>query len=279
MKTLIKGAFVITGATGGIGRELALALARTKKPIILACRNMEKGTQLRHQIMGITGNHQIFLRQLFLESPQSIKKFVESLEEDGVSVYALINNAGVMQRNYTRTADGREMTFAVNYIGTLMLTFMMMPFMEKGGHITFTTSLTRRLHHTANIDINEDKEHFSQLGTYGRSKCALTLFTSYLSKCYPDFYFNCADPGIVNSGMITMHRWYDPLSNLIFRPMIRTPKSGAEPTLKALLLKSSGNIVSNRSITAIKYDQYNIAYGHLIEKTKEVLQSLGIELM
>lgn len=278
MKPIIKGAFVITGATGSIGSELAIALARTKKPIVLACRNMEKGTQLRRNIINSTGNHQIFVRPLCLESLVSIKDFVTDIEEDGISIYALINNAGVMLRNYTLTKDKREMTFAVNYTGTLMLTALLMPLIEKGGHVIFTTSLTRRLHHVGNININEPKENFSQLGTYGRSKNALTHFAMYLAHCYQDVYINCLDPGIVNSGMITMQRWYDPLANMLFRPMVRTAKSGAKPTLKALLLKTSGNIITNRSIHPINYDSYDVAHGHLIEETKQYLLSKGIVL-
>lgn len=279
MKTLIKGAYIVTGATGSIGKEISLALARMKKPVILACRNLDKANKVREQIINETGNRQIFVKSLALDKIESIKNFVEEIKNDGISVDGLANNAGIMLRKHTLTADKREMTFAVNYIGTLALTYLMIPLIEKGGHITFTTSVTRKLHKASTINFNESRKEFAQLRTYGRSKSALSHYAMFMAHCYPDLYINCADPGIVNSNMITMHRWYDPLANILFRPMIRTPKNGAKSTIKALMLNSSGNIVTKKKVHPMKYDIYDLEHSRLVEKTKNYLSDLGINML
>ena len=53
---------------------------------------------------------------------------------------------------------------------------------------------------------------------------------------------NCADPGVVNSKMITMHRWFDPIADVLFRPFISSPAQGAKPALKALSTSLTGMI-------------------------------------
>ena len=49
-----------------------------------------------------------------------------------------------------------------------------------------------------------------------------------------DIRVACADPGVVNTGMISMHRWFDCLADIFFRPFISTPAQGARPMLRAL---------------------------------------------
>ena len=278
MKNQIKSTFIITGATGSIGRELATLLAGTSKPIVLACRNIERAEELRKSIVESTGNKQIYAHRLCLESRQSIVDFAKWLTEENFSVHALINNAGVMQRNYTVNEEGQEITFAVNYLGTLMLTYLTIPLIEPGGHIVFTTSMTRRLYSAEGIAINEPREMFSQLGTYGRSKAALSHYAIYMAQHYPDIHINCADPGVVNSNMIHMDRWYDPIADLLFRPIIRSPKQGAKPTLKALTLKDSGNVVSGHFIRRIPYSKHDQSHGHLVEATRDYLVKAGIPI-
>ncbi len=278
MKTSYTDAFVITGATGAIGQEIAKALALTKKPVVLACRDIIKANELRRGIIAATGNDSIYARRLDLANPESIRQFATLMADDGFTVRALINNAGVMMRKYTTTPDGREMTFAVNYIGTLMLTALLRPLIVKEGHIIFTTSLTRKLHRVANIEIDERPDNFSQLGTYGRSKNALAHFSLFLAKLYPEIRINCVDPGVVNSKMITMDRWYDPIANIAFRPFIRSARIGAKPALKALLLKTSGNVVTNHFVRPLTYDPYAVGHGHLIEQTREYLSEMGVTI-
>lgn len=51
---------------------------------------------------------------------------------------------------------------------------------------------------------------------------------------------NAADPGIVSTNIITMHMWFDPLTDILFRPFIRTPKKGAETAVHLLLNEDAG---------------------------------------
>ena len=45
---------------------------------------------------------------------------------------------------------------------------------------------------------------------------------------------NLCDPGVVDTGIIAMDRWFDPLADIFFRPFIRSVANGARPALRAL---------------------------------------------
>ena len=274
----IENVCVVTGATGCMGREIAMNLAKQHRPVILACRNVKRAEAVKKEIFEATKNKKLFVHELDLESNESVKRFAGWIEHKGFTIWALMNNAGVMQRNYEVDENGTEISFSVNFLGTLNLTYRLIPFIVKGGNIVFTTSMTRRLHKAKNIEVNESSEHFSQLGSYGRSKAALTHYATYMANFCKDIYVNCADPGIVDTNMITMSRWYDSIANVVFRPFIRSPKKGAEPALKALTLNSTGNIITRHSVRPIPYSKYDQNHGHLVESTRLRLEALGVPL-
>ena len=111
-----KGLFIITGANGGMGKAITRAVAGTGVPVVMACRNVERAAGVRDEIVRETGNGRVELHQLDLASVASIRSFVDGLNGREVSV--LVNNAGIMCRDFTTTGDGLEMTVGVNYVGT-----------------------------------------------------------------------------------------------------------------------------------------------------------------
>ena len=70
----------------------------------------------------------------------------------------------------------------------------------------------------------------------------MTLFTIYLAARVRErgIAVNAADPGIVSTDIITMHAWFDPLTDIFFRPFIRTPLQGADTAIHLLLDKEAG---------------------------------------
>ena len=71
---------------------------------------------------------------------------------------------------------------------------------------------------------------------------ALTLFTINLAARIRErgIVVNAADPGVVSTNIITMHMWFDPLTDIFFRPFIRTPKQGAATAIHLLLDEDAG---------------------------------------
>ena len=234
--------YIITGATGGLGRAVSVALALDGKPLVLACRNVNAAAIFARELIAKTGNEDISVLKLDLASFEGVRSFVADLKELNRPVAALINNAGVMTRDSRITTDGFEQTVQVNYLSTALLSILTAPLIEIGGRIVFTTSLTRLMSRIPEQFPYES--NFSQLGTYGRSKLAITLFAVYLTTVLKTsgILVECADPGIVNTNMITLNRWFDRIADVVFRPIISTPSEGAQSTLKALEATESGLI-------------------------------------
>jgi len=234
--------YLITGATGAIGHEISLALAGEGKPLILACRNTGRASELKKQLLQIHPALPVKIVRLDLESEQSVRRAADELAE--VPLAAIINNAGVMNRRFRTLRNGREATVTVNFLHTKLLTELLLPYVVRGGAVTFTTSLTRHLVRKHKYSMNVTPENFSQLGTYALSKRAITDYAFTLAIRLHDrkIRVNCADPGVVDTGMICMDRWFDSLADKVFRPFIRSPRKGARPMLRALASDLSGYI-------------------------------------
>lgn len=230
---MTEGKVIITGASGAMGGAATRALAAQGCAVVMGCRNLRKAGELRDRILAEVPDADIELLELELSSPGSVKAFAKGLGR--VPVAALFNNAGVISRGYSLTADGLENTFAVNYFGPVLLTKLLLPHMLPDAVLVNMVSLTCRF-----VSIDETSLHpapgdFSQLGTYARSKLALLRFSQELARRYPALRVNLADPGIVNSNMISMGRWFDPIANVLFRPFCKSPERGVRPALKALV--------------------------------------------
>ena len=239
-----KPLYIVTGATGGIGKAISAALAQQGKAILLACRNVEKAAALAKELSATTKNDDINALKLDLESFAGVREFVKKLKELNRPVAALINNAGTMERNSRISADGFELTIQVNYLSTALLSLLVAPMVQPKGHILFTTSVMRNF---CSIPAGfPSMENFSQLMTYSRSKLALTLFSVHLSYYLrnSEIRVNCSDPGIVDSNMLTMNRWFDPIANVAFRPFVKKPQEAAKCTIIALESNETGLIFS-----------------------------------
>ena len=106
--------FIVTGATTGLGKATADALARAGAHAVLAVRNHAKGQVVAEAIAGDTE-----VRELDLSSLSSVRAFASSWQGP---IDVLINNAGIMQVPEARTADGFELQFGTNHLGHFALT-------------------------------------------------------------------------------------------------------------------------------------------------------------
>lgn len=241
---------VVTGATGAIGSEICRQLCAADRyvEIVLACRNMAKAEKLAKSLRTEYPQAEVSTLELDLADRHSVERAAYYLRHK--RIVGLINNAGVMNREYRQAPGGGEMTVTVNYEHTRLLTELLLPMMQCGAAIVFTTSLTRFMHKRGVASAAVDERGFSQLGTYGLSKRLVTDYAASLAASLEPkgISVNCADPGIVDSGMITMHRWFDRLADLVFRPFIRSPRDGAKPALRAFAAPDSGHIYCKKAI-------------------------------
>ena len=230
---------VITGADGGMGMEITRAVATAGYKVIMACRDPEIAEEKRQLIMRETGNIALEIVPVNLASLSSTASFANELLQRGEVITLLMNNAGTMETRRCITEDGLERTVSVNYVAPYLLTRKLLPLMGEGSRIVNMVSCTYAIGKLDFPDffLRGKKGAFWRIPIYSNTKLALTLFTIALSKKVKEkgIIVNAADPGIVSTKIITMHMWFDPLTDILFRPCIRTPKQGAATAVSLLL--------------------------------------------
>lgn len=227
---------VVTGAAGGIGSALTERLAARGYRVIMACRNLEKARSVAENTIRTTGNRQIEICELDLASFSSIRRFADTVAVEADRPFVLVNNAGIMCKDFGCTADGFETTIGVNYIGTVLLVRLLLPRMKSGSSIVNTISVTRKIGKIEADIFEANRSAYGRFKAYANSKLALSLFTATLSEKLQNrgIAVNGADPGVVDTNMISMQRWFDPLTDLLFRPFIKSPQQGAFPAFSAV---------------------------------------------
>lgn len=235
---------VITGATGPMGRVIAQKLAAKGEPLVLACRNQEKGSTLAAELQAKYRNPDICCIPLDLGSFRKVKDFVARFQKTGRKIAALVNNATLLQRNCELSEDGYEMSVQVNFLSTILLSWLLAPMMPDGARIVFSTSALRSYFSSLPYEFPAvSKSKFLPLITFAQGKLALTLFSIYLSTTLRTRHIlvNCADAGLISSSMLTMARWLRNLNTNMLQ-MVHNPENAVISTMRALETNETGYI-------------------------------------
>jgi NAD(P)-dependent dehydrogenase (short-subunit alcohol dehydrogenase family) len=174
---------IVTGATGGLGYEAALALARAGAEVILTGRDEQKGRSAVDRISGEVIGASISFESLDLASLASIADFAQRMHARQ-SLDLLINNAGVMALPRRQiTADGFEMQFGTNHLGHFALTALLMPLLRRASRPR-AVSVSSLAHRTGLIDFSDlqGARVYSPWKAYGQSKLACLIFALELQR-------------------------------------------------------------------------------------------------
>lgn len=177
-------AAIITGATAGIGRETARALASAGARLILPTRNLTTGEQVVAELQAETGNLQIETAYLDLLKLDSVEAFAAAFLDRGEPLHILINNAGIMAAPYALAEYGFDSQMMVNCVSHMVLAARLAPALIKADGARIVT-LTSMAHHLAGIDLDdvcfESREYDKWLG-YCQSKTASSLLAMELHR-------------------------------------------------------------------------------------------------
>jgi short-subunit dehydrogenase len=126
---------LITGASAGIGREFARQLAQAAGSLILVARRQDRLKTLELELKLINPELEIFIQQVDLQNEEEVNHFCDWLEESGLSVDVLINNAGLGDYGKFVDADWQRIRamLQVNMVALTYLTYRTIPAMRKGG--------------------------------------------------------------------------------------------------------------------------------------------------
>src|SRR5690606_28931302 len=241
----------ITGATSGIGKETAIALAKQNYRVVIHGRNKEKTTGVCEEIKRLSGNDKIdyIIGDLFLMS--EVRKVAQTYIERYEHLDILINNAGgIMSKDRKETPEGVETTIAVNLLAPFFLTELLLDLLKKSddGRIINVSSNSHQLNAKPDFNDLELKNNYNPLAAYGNAKLFLIWISQYLAgKLIEDDFknitVNTLHPGAVatnfgvDSNLGGLFNFFGKLA----RPFFKTPEQGAEAII---YLATSENVKS-----------------------------------
>ncbi|MGI9179209.1 MAG: SDR family oxidoreductase [Longimicrobiaceae bacterium] len=235
---------LITGATGGIGRATALALARKGAEVVLVARSRERGEATREEIAREAGNSGISLLLADLASQAQIRHLAEEFRRRHDRLHVLINNAGTFTWRRRLTDDGLETQFAVNHLAPFLLTNLLLELLISSSPARIITVASESHRHGRLAWKNlQGEKGYSGLRAYGTSKLANVLFTRELARrlAGTGVTANAVHPGVVATEILLGS--FPPLR--LLKPFMWTPEQGAEP-LVHLAADREGEEVSGR---------------------------------
>jgi len=195
---------LITGSTDGIGFETARWLASEGHQLIIHGRTPERLESALNQIhsasntnltTGVTGD---------LSSLQQVGLMAEQLISRFNYLDVLINNAGVIMKDYQCSEDGYERTFAINHLGHFYLTGLILPLLQKA-RPSRIINISSEVH-SQHLDLDDlvNPVRFESMKAYANSKLCNLLFTYRLSELISDasITVNAQHPGVINTKML-----------------------------------------------------------------------------
>ncbi|MEO7001221.1 MAG: SDR family oxidoreductase [Ktedonobacterales bacterium] len=226
---------LVTGATSGIGKATAIGLAKLGAQVVMVGRNPTKSAMALDDVRRQSGVDTVQLLHGDLASLASVRALAADFLSAHDSLYALVNNAGVMQLRGTLSQDGFENNFAVNYVAPFLLTNLLLGAIKASAPARIV-NVSSAAHYSGKLNLTTVRQTTGggMFGLYSRSKLAVVLFTYELARRLADtgVTANCLHPGVVatnlgsSSGVLV-----DAFFNL-GRPLLTSPEKSAEALIR-----------------------------------------------
>lgn len=221
---------LITGGNSGIGFAAAEKLVAAGAKVTITSRDKTRLDAAVNEISQRTGRTPEGM-VLDLGSFAGIRAFAERYAAGHSTLDVLANNAGALFLSREVTEDGFEKTWAVNHLGPMLLTSLLLPLLSKSaaGRVV-TTASTAHLGGKIAFDGLGLPHTYSRTGAYGRSKLANVLFSFALARKLEASRVtsNCFHPGVVATGFFRALPMVGPMARVLATPFLRTPEKGAE---------------------------------------------------
>lgn len=229
---------IVTGANSGLGYDTAAVLADKGARVVLAVRNLDKGTQAAARIKKASPSATVELQELDLTSLDSVRKAADELRASYPRIDLLINNAGVMYvPSRETTKDGFEMQFGTNHLGHFALTGLLLDNIlpVEGSRVVTVSSVGHRILARIHFEDPQFERKYNRVEAYGQSKLANLLFTYDLqrrltAKGAPTAAL-AAHPGFSDTELMRHLPSFIP--DAVWRVAAQPAEKGALPTLRA----------------------------------------------
>lgn len=230
---------LVTGATGGIGYETALGLARLGARVAMVGRDSGKLQACADRIRAAVPGAALEPHRADLSAQAEIRRLAGTLRAAYPRLDVLVNNAGAIFDRRTLTVDGIERTWALDHLGYVLLTLELLDTLKDAaaaGGKPRIVNVASAAHYRGHIDFDdvEGARRYRAMGAYAQAKLANVLFTYALARRLRDsgITANAVHPGVVNTGFAKNTGGLLGAAWALMRPLLITPEKGARTSLR-----------------------------------------------
>jgi NAD(P)-dependent dehydrogenase (short-subunit alcohol dehydrogenase family) len=181
MRDAAEATVLVTGATDGLGRHVARELAARGATVLLHGRSPERLEATLEELGRETGSEELRRYPADLSSLGEVRGLAERILSERERLDVLVNNAGIISQGREESADGHELTFAVNHLSHFLLTSLLLPLLRNSApaRIVNVASAAQRP-----IDFDDPmlERGYDAMGAYSQSKLAQVMFTFELAE-------------------------------------------------------------------------------------------------
>jgi NAD(P)-dependent dehydrogenase (short-subunit alcohol dehydrogenase family) len=233
---------IVTGASSGLGIETARALSFAGAHVVLACRSVTAGEEvaakLRAELPEDAGELEV--AALELADLESVRAFTKRFLASGRRLDVLVNNAGVMARPLTLTAQGFESQVGINHLGHFALTTGLLSALGPTGRVVTVASSVHTRGKADNVlqTLTTDRAHtarrYSPYGSYDDSKLANVLFTLGLAeRLAPGQSAYSIHPGVIGTNLARSMGWLGKVFVFFLKLLSKSAAQGAATSIFA----------------------------------------------
>jgi len=226
---------LVTGATSGIGQEIALGLAQLGATVGVVCRDRARGEATLDELRRRTNSDRALLFEADLASQADVRKLAADVLQRLPALHVLVNNAGLVNLGHTTTVDGIETVFAVNHLAPFLLTNLLLDRLRASAParvVTVASDAHKFVDGIAFDDLGYQRG-YKWTKVYGQSKLANVLFTAELGRrlAGSGVTATCLHPGAVGTRIGHNNGRWATLLTRALRPFFRTPAQGADTAI------------------------------------------------
>lgn len=253
----------MTGATSGIGKEVALDLASKGEKVLVLARRSAKAEDLvsacDRRLPNCPGSIEVIPGDL--SSLRSVEEACDIVLKSQDRLDMLIHNAGIMNFKFVESSDGIEETLQVNLLSMVFMINKLKPLLLKSNDPRILCTASGLHQGTINFSDPEFRQGYSALAAYRQSKLGMILTCRYLAKELEQENITICSthPGVVRTSLArTAPGW----AKLVFWMMGKSPAAGAKTLLHTCHTPTdqlvSGEYYANSVVKKITPESYGM---------------------
>ena len=226
---------LVTGATHGIGRATAEALAALGATVIVHGRDSAAVGAVCHEIARASGNAHVTGVVADFASLAAVRRLAADVTARHARLDVLVNNAGTSARHRRLTSDGFEWLLGVNHLAPFLLTTLLLDKLKASAPARVVTVASRAYRRgTLELDdLNWERRKYRSLKAYSDTKLANILFTRELARrvAGSGVTANSLHPGVVATNIFNQLGFFGRVFTMLAKPLLLTSAEGAKTSV------------------------------------------------